>query len=88
MKRILVSMLGLLMLFSVVSVKAQDLKTINFTADKTEIKKGEEVKLTIASNELTGIEGTIKYDTSIWILSNKSSQNKSFLFTPVKRKLF
>jgi len=75
MKKILVGLVIILMLFSVVSVNAQDLKTINFTANKTEIKKGEEVKLTITSNELTGVEGKIKYDTSVWTLSNKTSQN-------------
>lgn len=75
MKKILVSILIILMLFSIVSVKAEDLKAVSFTADKDEIEKGEEVVLTIQSNELTGIEGTIKYDTSVWNVTNKSSQN-------------
>lgn len=75
MKKKLVSIVLILMMFSFVSVNAQEVKTINFTPNKSEIKKGEEVVLTIESNELTGIEGTVKYDSSLWEVINKTSQN-------------
>lgn len=75
MKKILVTIVVILMLFSFVSINAQEVKTINFTPNKSEIKKGEEVILTIESNELTGIEGTVKYDSSLWEVINKTSQN-------------
>ena len=75
MKKILACMLGVLILFSVISVNAEDLNTINFTSDKYEIERGEEVVLTIASNDLTAIEANIKYDTSVWTILNDNSQN-------------
>lgn len=75
MRKILVSMVIILMLFSIISVKAEDLKNLSFTANEYEIKKGEEVVVTISSNELTGIEGTLKYDSSVMTLTNKDSGN-------------
>mgnify|MGYP003303518394 CR=1 FL=1 len=75
MKKVLVNFIILLMVFSIIPVMAEDLKTVSFTSDKTEIEKGEEIVLTISSEELTGIEGKIKYDSTVWTVSNKSSQN-------------
>lgn len=75
MRKILVSMVIILMLFSIISVKAEDLKALDFTSDKYEIEKGEQVVLTISSEELTGIEGTLSFDSEVWTLSSKNSQN-------------
>lgn len=75
MRKILVSMVIILMLFSIISVKAEDLKNLNFTANQYEIEKGEEVVVTISSNELTGIEGILNYDSSVMTLTNKNSEN-------------
>ncbi|MBQ2916819.1 MAG: hypothetical protein IJE59_01360 [Clostridia bacterium] len=75
MKKVLVNFIILLIVFSIIPVMAEDLKTVNFISDKTEIEKGEEIVLTISSEELTGIEGKIKYDSTVWTLSEKASQN-------------
>lgn len=75
MKKVLVNFIILLIVFSIIPVMAEDLKIVNFTSDKTEIEKGEEIVLTISSEELTGIEGKIKYDSTVWTLLEKASQN-------------
>ena len=75
MKKILVSMVIILMLFSIISVKAEELKKLDFTANEYEIEKGEEVVLTISSDELTGIEGILKYDSSVLTITSKNSEN-------------
>lgn len=75
MKKVLVNFIILLMVFSIIPVMAEDLKTVSFTSDKTEIEKGEEIVLTIFTEELTGIEGKIKYDSTVWTLSGKTSEN-------------
>jgi len=77
MKKIILSLLMVTVLVSCVtfSVRAADAKSLSFTASAKEIKKGDEVTLTLSSKELTGIEGNISYDSSIWTLTNKTSNN-------------
>lgn len=74
-KKIVAGLISISLLLGVVSVKAADEKTVKLTSDKDEIKKGEEVVITIESKELTGIEGTLSYETSDWTLSTKDSEN-------------
>lgn len=75
MKKVASIILIIMLLFSITSVKAADEKNLTFKSNKTEINRGEEVVLTISSNELTGIEGILKYDKTVWTLENKTSQN-------------
>lgn len=75
MKKVALMLIIILLLFSIASVQAADEKALNFRSDKQEINKGEEIKLTISSEELTGIEGTISFDSEVWTLSSKNSEN-------------
>lgn len=74
-KKLLVSLVAIILVLSFTVVKAEDEKNLTFTSDKTQIEKGEEIVLTISSSELTGIEGTLNYDKTVWTLENKTSQN-------------
>ena len=74
MKRILITIFMVLMLFSIVSVTATDTKELNFTSDKYEIERGQSIVLTISSEELTAIEGTLKFDKNIYMRVGWSAQ--------------
>lgn len=75
MKKATLMLIIILLLFSITSVQAADEKALNFSSNKQEINKGEEIQLTISSEELTGIEGTLSFDSEVWTLSTKNSEN-------------
>lgn len=75
MKKVVSIIAIMLLIFSFTYVQAADEKKLEFKSDKMEINKGEKITLTISSNELTGIEGTLKFESNDWILESKSSNN-------------
>lgn len=75
MKKVALMLIIILLLFSITAVQAADEKALNFSSNKREIDKGEEIQLTISSEELTGIEGTLSFDSEVWTLSSKNSEN-------------
>jgi len=75
MKKVVSVLAIILLLFGFYFVKAADEIKLEFKSDKSEIEKGEEVVLTISSDKLTGIEGRLKYDSSVWTLEKKESQH-------------
>ena len=75
MKKVVSVLAIILLMVSFSYVQAADEKNLEFKSDKNEIEKGEKVVLTLSSEELTGIEGRLNYDSAVWTLENKSSQN-------------
>ena len=72
-KLVLVTIIMTLMILISVISNAADVKSLIFSSDKDEITRGESVQFTISSSELTGIEGTLKYDKNVWSVESKSS---------------
>lgn len=74
MKKVISIILIILITTFTLNIEAADEKNLTFKSNQKEINKGEKITLTISSNELTAIEGTIKYNTTIWTLESKTSQ--------------
>jgi len=85
MKKTVSIIIALLLLICSISSYAADEKEMLLASDKTEITKGEEVEITISSNELTGIEGTLEFEADDWTLEEKTSNN-SFTLNEVTGK--